>query len=49
MDTSPQVTIRFKIIAKGGIISCLSYNTSFGLYEKLRGIVLTFFNFLAAT
>ena len=27
--------IRFEIIAKRGIIACLSYNTSFGLYENV--------------
>ena len=40
-------TIRLEIISKRGIIARLSYNTSFGLYEKVD--VLTFFNFLAAT
>ena len=44
--------IRFEIIAKRGIIARMSYNTSFGLYEKLRKgrfFFFTFFNFLAAT
>ena len=27
--------IRLEIIAKRGIIACLSYNTSFWLYEKV--------------
>ena len=28
--------IRLEVIAKRGIIARLSYNTSFGLYEKVR-------------
>ena len=39
--------IRFESIAKRGIIARWSYNTSFGLSEKLRKG--TFFNVVVAT